>query len=99
MANRARTSPRTEDDLHAIWRYVASKNTGAADRLLDRIEATFDKLARSPLSGRARPDLAATLRSFPVGSYVIFYVPAPHGITVVRVMHSKRDITTVDVTP
>jgi toxin ParE1/3/4 len=42
--------------------------------------------------GRAREELAADLRSFPFGRYVIFYMPAQDGIDVVRVLHSARDV-------
>jgi toxin ParE1/3/4 len=42
--------------------------------------------------GRERPELLADLRSFPVGRYVIFYLPRPHGIEVVRVLHGARDL-------
>jgi toxin ParE1/3/4 len=45
--------------------------------------------------GRARQELAASLRSFPFGRYVIFYVPIENGINVVRVLHSARDIDAV----
>lgn len=46
----------------------------------------------NPLVGRARPKLAAALRSFPEGRYVLFYRPAPNGIELVRVLHSARDL-------
>ncbi len=36
--------------------------------------------------------LAADLRSFPFGRYVIFYMPVQDGIDVVRVLHSARDV-------
>ena len=49
-------------------------------------------LARQPLIGRARKELATDLRSFPFGRYVIFYTPVHDGIDVVRVLHSARDI-------
>lgn len=42
--------------------------------------------------GRAREELAADLRSFPFGRYVIFYAPVDEGIDVVRVLHSARDV-------
>lgn len=42
--------------------------------------------------GRAREELAADLRSFPFGRYVIFYAPVEGGIDVVRVLHSARDV-------
>lgn len=45
--------------------------------------------------GRAREELAASLRSFPFGRYVIFYVPIEDGIDVVRVLHSARDIDAI----
>jgi toxin ParE1/3/4 len=44
------------------------------------------------MMGRAREELAADLRSFPFGRYVIFYTPVDGGIDVVRVLRSARDI-------
>ena len=41
---------------------------------------------------RAREELAADLRSFPFGRYLIFYAPVDEGIDVVRVLHSARDV-------
>jgi toxin ParE1/3/4 len=52
-------------------------------------------IATQPLIGRALDQLAADLRSFPFGRYVIFYEPIEHGIDVVRVLHSARDIDAV----
>ncbi len=45
--------------------------------------------------GRAREELAASLRSFPSGRYVIYYVPIEDGIDVVRALHSARDIDAI----
>lgn len=43
--------------------------------------------------GRLRSELLiADLRSFVVGSYVLFYVPGDSGICVIRVLHSRRDV-------
>ena len=69
----------------------------AADALLDRIEQAFDMLAQNPLAGRARNDLASKLRSFPVGSYIIFYIPAADGVEIVRVMNGRQDIDADDM--
>jgi toxin ParE1/3/4 len=97
MANRPRKSPQAEIDLTSIWDYIAADNVKAADALLVRIEELFDMLAQSPLAGRARHDLAPKLRSFPIGSYVIFYVPVSDGIEVVRVMSGRQDIDADDM--
>ncbi|MEH2470692.1 hypothetical protein V1281_000066 [Nitrobacteraceae bacterium AZCC 2161] len=47
-------------------------------------------------AGRDRPELAPNLRSFPVGNYVIFYIPGSHGIKVLRVLNARQDISTED---
>jgi toxin ParE1/3/4 len=92
MANRARKTPQTEIDLTSIWDFIAHDNIRAADALLVRIEAAFDMLAANPLAGRARDDLAPKIRSFPVGNYIVFYLPLSDGIEVVRVLHGRQDI-------
>jgi toxin ParE1/3/4 len=97
MANRPRKSPQAEIDITSIWRFIADDNVKAADAMLDRIDQAFDMLAQNPLAGRARNDLALNLRSFPVGSYVVFYVPVPDGIEVVRVMNGRQDIDADDM--
>jgi hypothetical protein len=43
----------------------------------------------------ARPELAAELRSLPVGKYTIFYLPLSNGVQIVRVLHGARDIDAI----
>jgi len=97
MANKPFKSPHAEIDVAAIWEFIAADNVRAADALLARIESAFDMLADTPFAGRARSDLAAKLRSFPVGNYIIFYVPIVGGIEVIRVMHGRQDIDADDI--
>jgi toxin ParE1/3/4 len=84
--------PRARLDLIEVWSYVAGDSEAAADRLLDRIESALAMLSETPFAGRARPELAADLRSFPVGNYVLFYRPLSVGIELVRVLSGYRDI-------
>lgn len=97
MPKRPLKSPQAEIDLTAIWDYIAADNLRAADTLLDRIDAIFDMLAETPFAGRERSELRTGLRSFPVGNYLIFYVPTPDGVEVVRVMHGRQDIGADDM--
>jgi toxin ParE1/3/4 len=97
MVNRPRKSPRAEIDIASIWQFVADDGVRAADAMLDRIEDAFDMLAQTPLAGRARSDLTTKLRSFPIESYIIFYIPVSDGIEVVRVVHGRQDIDADDV--
>jgi len=64
----------------------------------ERIGQVFKMLVQNPLAGRERPDLQRGLRSFPVGSYLVFYVPASDGVEIVRVMHGRQDIDADDMT-
>ncbi len=54
-------------------------------------------LAANPFAGRARDDLAPTIGSFPVGNYIIFYLPLSDGIEVIRVLHGRQDIVSDDM--
>ena len=56
-------------------------------------------LTQNPLAGRERRELRRDLRSFPVSSYVVFYVALADGIEVVRVMHGRQEIGTDDMAP
>jgi toxin ParE1/3/4 len=85
-------SPEAENDLDEIWWYIAQDNPGNADKPIDEIEATCRKLARFRGMGRNRDELHPGLQSFPVGKYLIFYVPINGGIEIVRVLHGMMDI-------
>lgn len=84
-------------DATSIWAFVADDNVRAAEALIDRIDRTSDMLADTPFAGRARPELGPGLRSFPVGNYVIFYIPLPDGIEIVRVMNGRQEIDADDM--
>ena len=56
-------------------------------------------LTQNPLAGRERRELRRDLRSFPVSSYVVFYVALADGIEVVRVMHGRQEIGADDMAP
>ena len=84
-------SARAETDLIEIWTTIAGDDPAAADRLLDRIEQACVLLATHPHAGNQRDDLAPGLRFYPVGNYLIFYVPRDNGIAVARILHGARD--------
>jgi toxin ParE1/3/4 len=81
-----------EADLTDIWVFVARDDLQAANRLLDQIYEKCRLLSRSPKVGRKRPELNRSIRTFPVGNYVIFYREGATGIEVARVLHGRRDI-------
>jgi len=83
------------EDLIEIWQYVARDSPEAADRLLDLFDEKCSLLARSPLIGTACPELSPVLRFFSVSNYVIFYRADEHDLTIVRILHGARDVTSL----
>ncbi len=81
-----------EADLVEIWIFIAQDSVEAADQFLDRIYDTCQSLARSPDMGRDRSDLVRGIRSFPVGTYLVFYRKSRRGIEVARVLSGFRDL-------
>ncbi len=86
-----------EEDLIAIWLYIAKDNLTAADKMLAKFENVFEILIEQPEFGTARPDIAPELRYFPVGSYLIFYRIIADGIQIVRVVHGSRLLTELEI--
>jgi toxin ParE1/3/4 len=82
-----------QTDLLEAWLYIAEENQQAADRMLDAIENEAHTLLLQPLMGRARPELADRVRSWPTSTpYILFYLTDDDGITVLRVLHHARDV-------
>jgi toxin ParE1/3/4 len=99
MAREILRRPQAHRDLVEIWSFIAADNDVAADRMLDRIDKVLRTLRDSPLIGRERKDLAENLRSFPVGNYIVYYVPLANGIELIRVRSGYMDIGTEDFEP
>lgn len=91
-------APCVEDELWAIWEYIARDNPDAATRVVEAAYETFKVLAANPTFGRVRKFHNSRLkgaRSWLVSSfenYVIFYRATSEGIEVLHVYHGARDI-------
>ena len=80
-------------DFDEIWGYIAVRDLFAADRLIKHFDATLSVIASAPDIGRNVEEFGPNLRSFPIGSYLIFYRPIEDGIQLLRIVHGARDIT------
>ena len=85
-------SNQSEQDVYEITAFIARDNPDAAIQLVDRFDEALKMLAGNPLAGRVREELAAEVRSFPVGNYLLFYRPTQNGIELIRVLHGARDL-------
>ena len=59
-----RLTPIAEDDLAAIWAYIAGDNPRAADRMYSKLYSTAEKLAEFPGLGARRDDLIVGFAHF-----------------------------------
>jgi toxin ParE1/3/4 len=83
--------PRAEQDIRAIWSYIAQDSPRAADRVAASLFDSLEMLLQQPRMGAARPELAEGLRALTSGSYVVFYRPLDTRVQVVRILHGRRD--------
>lgn len=81
--------------------YISNDNPKVADTFLAAVEETFEALTTLPKMGSGRtydnPGLK-DVRMLPVHGFrkhLIFYVPRPNQVEVMRVVHSARDLPTL----
>ena len=55
-------------------------------------ETLLVALAATPGMGSARPELGESLRSFPVGNYLVFHRERSDGIELLRLLHRARNL-------
>jgi toxin ParE1/3/4 len=91
---RARFLASVESDLVAVLEYIA-RETGSletAQRFVAELRAKCHHLAGLPgMLGRARPELAAGIRSFPFKGYVIFFRYVDDAFEVIDIFEGHRD--------
>jgi len=80
------------EDIDGVVAFIALDNFTAAVAFYDRVHELFRMLAANPVAGRERPELNEGLRSFPLGSYMIFYRIWAGKVSITRVLHSARDL-------
>ncbi len=84
--------PKAQDDIDALWSYIARRDIVAADRTVDRIVDATDRLSLFPYSGRDCSDWKPGLRSISASPYIVFYRVTADHIDIVRILHGARDV-------
>jgi toxin ParE1/3/4 len=94
---RYRLAPAARDDLKRISHYIAVERDApqGAKRLREHFFDSFRLLAQNPLIGQACPEFGENMRIWPVGNYVVLYVPQDSGIDIVQVVHGARNLPAV----
>lgn len=86
------------EDLPAIYAFIARDDRGAADRVLDAVQLTFDAIVHQPECGVRYPTrnpLLQNVRMLPVNNfpnYLVFYRVEDATVHVLYVVHGARDL-------
>lgn len=80
---------RALDEIYVYW--AVRENLEIADRVVDRITERFWLLGQHPNTGKAAFQLAAGVRCFPAGKYLIYHRKSPRGTDILHIFHGARD--------
>jgi len=88
---RFRVSADAERDLDEIYLYWAERaGVKIADRLIDGIVDRFWLLGEHPDAGRSAEEIAAGVKCFPAGTYLVYYRKTRRGTDILHVFHGAR---------
>lgn len=85
-------TPLAETDLEEIGDYIAQDNPTRALTFVQEIRAQCQRISKSPMAYRARPELGDSIRSFALGNYVILYQADASDVLIIRVLHGAMDL-------
>jgi plasmid stabilization system protein ParE len=85
-----RFSEPAQNDLSAIYAYIAERDVGAAGRVVARLKDVSARLALNPHIGH--PTTRKGVRVFSVRTYpyVIFYTIRQHEVQILHIRHTAR---------
>jgi toxin ParE1/3/4 len=84
--------PQARLDVLEIWNHIASDSVDAANRVNERIDEAIRGLLEMPGKGHRRADVKNPVyRFWAVYSYVIAYRYDDDTLTIVRVVHGRRN--------
>jgi len=93
MAYRVVWSPRALDDIDSIASYISRDSTAYASAVVAKIIRATRTLKRFPFAARVVPEFEIeSIRELFVYSYRVIYRVEPSTVTVVAVIHGKRQL-------
>jgi toxin ParE1/3/4 len=79
-------------DLDQIDSRIAAEDPGAAERFRSSVLRRIRLLERFPKGAQPRPEFGADIRTIPLGRYIIVLRVTENKVTVLRIVHSARDL-------
>lgn len=93
MARVVVTEPADADVAEIIEYLTREAGRPIASKYAQAFDAAYDRLADFPGIGPRRPALGLRTRIWVVRPYVMIYEHADDVVTVLRILHGKRDIS------
>ncbi len=85
--------PQARLDLLEIWNYIAADNLAVANRVGEELDAAILDLAAMPGKGHQREEIKdSRVRVWAVYSYLIAYRFDDETLTIIRVVHGRRNL-------
>jgi toxin ParE1/3/4 len=89
---RYRVSKDAERDLDEIFVYWAKRaSLEVADRLIDSITDRFWLLGEDPDAGKPAEEIAAGVKCFPAGKYLIYYRKGARRTDILHIFHGAQE--------
>ena len=88
-------TPQAEIDLEEIGDYIALDNPRRAVTFIQEIRRQCEKIADTPMSYLARPDLGGAIRICIHGNYLVVFEPFADGALILRILHGARRLPVV----
>jgi toxin ParE1/3/4 len=89
---RYRVSADAERDLDEIFLYWARRaSLEVADRVVNSITDRFWLLGQHPDAGKAAGAIAAGVKCFPAGKYLIYYRKSRRSTDILHIFHGAQD--------
>lgn len=91
-----RLSARADADLSEIWLYTANRwSVSQADDYIDSFDETLERIVDFPYLSRERTEFSPPFRVTLHRSHLIFYRIEPPNIQVDRILHGRRNWSTI----
>jgi toxin ParE1/3/4 len=88
--------PEAEDDIAAVLQYSLDQwGAQQSEKYGDELYKAIENLLLFPERGKSRPDIFDNARTLVLGKHVIYYRIDDQIITIVRVLHSRLDISRI----
>ncbi|MDT9183855.1 MULTISPECIES: type II toxin-antitoxin system RelE/ParE family toxin [Cyanophyceae] len=84
-------------DLDEICASLSAINPDVAIRFFEKVRDKCRQFAQFPNMGKNYSHIKANLRGLIVENYIIFYLPRPDGIDIVRIINGYRDLESLNI--